>query len=108
MVPRRQLHRALPELATARVGRELLVGRRRANVAPEEAHVGEHDHRLDRALARERRLEKVARAVDRHAVLVVARDEHPRLGGRRLRRRSQRDEQEERGERAACEHRREL
>src|SRR5438128_2396483 len=85
VVPRRELHRAPAELTAARVCGELLLGRRRADVAPEEAHVGEHDGRVDLALTHDRGLEQIARAVDRRQVLVIAREERPRLGGRGLR-----------------------
>src|SRR5881397_2070128 len=105
VVPRRELHRTIADLAAARVGGELLLGRRRADVAPEEAHVGEHDHRVDLALARERGLEEVARTVDHREVLVVARDERPRLGGGRLRGRPEGDEQQQSEDDRAGEHR---
>ena len=104
MVPRRELHRAPAELTAARVCGELLLGRRRADVAPEEAHVGEHDGRVDLALTHDRGLEQVARAVDRRQVLVVAREECPRLGGRGLRGRLKGDEQQPE-ERQTGEHR---
>src|SRR5439155_16575571 len=94
VVPRRELHRAPAELTAARVCGELLLGRRRADVAPEEAHVGEHDDRVDLALTRDLGLEQIARAVDRRQVLMVTREERPRLGGRGFRGRLERDEQQ--------------
>src|SRR5207247_264048 len=82
---RRQLHRALAELAALVVCRELLVVGLRASIAPEEVHVRQHDHRLDLAVLRERHLQQAPRAVDRRRVFVVAGDQRVRRLHGRLR-----------------------
>ena len=94
---RGQLDRALADLTPAIVGRQLLVGRGRANVAHQEIHVRERDHRVDLTLFLERPFEQGARAVDRGGVLVVADDERARRLGRRLGSERRRGDQDERG-----------